>query len=142
MSEPARAAGLTANRLTPELREFLAAVRWATISTLEADGAPHQAIVWYGLDEAGLLINSRRTRRWPRNLLRDPRITVAVQDWSEPEHWVGLKGEARLVHEGPDAIADIQSLARRYGGDPGRYEGQDRLTFIVSIDQIFEYRPD
>jgi PPOX class probable F420-dependent enzyme len=140
VSEPAQAAGSTANRLTPELRDYLAAVRWATIATVDADGAPHQAVVWYGIDHDVILINSRRERHWPRNLRRDPRITVAVQDWSDPEHWVGLKGQARVVHKGAAAIADIQAIARRYGGDPKRFEGQDRLTFRVEIEQTFEYR--
>jgi PPOX class probable F420-dependent enzyme len=140
VSEPAQAAGSTANRLTPELRDFLAAVRWATIATVDSDGDPHQAVVWYGLDDVGLIINSRRERHWPRNLLREPRITVAVQDWSDPEHWVGLKGRASLIHEGAEAIADIQALARRYGRDPARYAGQDRLTFRVDVERTFEYR--
>ena len=140
MSEPAGAARPAADRLTPELRAYLAGIRWATIATVDPDGAPHEAVIWYGLQDDGLIINSRRTRHWPRNLLRDPRITMAVQDWSDPEHWVGLKGEARLLHEGAQAIADIQALARRYDRDPSRYEGQDRLTFLVEVEQTFEYR--
>ena len=129
MSEPARAARPAADRLTPELRAYLAGIRWATIATVDPDGAPHEAVIWYGLQDDGLIINSRRTRHWPRNLLRDPRITMA-----------GLKGEARLLHEGAQAIADIQALARRYDRDPSRYEGQDRLTFLVEVEQTFEYR--
>jgi PPOX class probable F420-dependent enzyme len=140
VSEPARAAGVAADRLTPELRDYLAAVRWATLATVDPDGAPHEAVVWYGLRGDGLMINSRRSRHWPQNLLRDPRITLAVQDWSDPEHWVGIKGAAQLLHEGPEAIADIQELARRYGRDPDRFEGQDRLTFLVEVEQTFEYR--
>jgi hypothetical protein len=56
-----------------------------------------------------------------------------------PNHWVGLKGSARLLHEGGDATADIMGLARRYGTDPGQYEGQRRMSFLVRVERVFEY---
>jgi PPOX class probable F420-dependent enzyme len=125
--------------LPERIRDFLGAPRYAAISTLDVDGPPHQAIVWYGLEDGGLLISSRAERRWPRNLLRDPRISLAIQDWDAPNHWVGLKGHATLVREGDGAIADIMSLARRYGGNPDQYRGQRRVSFLVSIERFFEY---
>jgi len=125
--------------LTDEIREYLSAPRHATISTLDADGAPHQAIVWYLLDGERLLINSRAERRWPQNLQRDPRVSVAVQDRERPGHWVGLSGRAVLLHEGDDALADIQRLAERYGGNPAGFVGQARVTFAIEIDRTYEY---
>jgi PPOX class probable F420-dependent enzyme len=125
--------------LPERIRDFLSAPRYAAISTLDEDGPPHQAIVWYGLEDGGLLISSRAERRWPRNLLRDPRISVAVQDWDVPNHWVGLKGRADLHREGEAAVADIMALARRYGQDPDQYRGQRRVTFLVRVERFFEY---
>jgi PPOX class probable F420-dependent enzyme len=125
--------------LPPRIHDFLAAPRYASISTLDADRSPHQAIVWYGLEDGGLLINSRAERHWPRNLLQDPRISVAIQDWDVPNHWVGLKGRASLIHEGDAALADIMALARRYGKDPGQYSGQRRVSFLVRVERVFEY---
>jgi len=121
------------------LREFLAAPRFATIATLGLDGSPHQAVVWYALDGDMLYLNSRRERKWPRNLERDPRINVAVHDHEELGHWVGLSGSAEVVRTGDAAIEDIQAMARRYGGDPAGFKGQDRITFAVRIDRTYEY---
>jgi PPOX class probable F420-dependent enzyme len=125
--------------LTPEAREFLAAPRYATIATLGPDGAPHQAIVWYHVDGDDLVINSRRERRWPRNLAEDPRISIAIYEVERPEHWFGLKGRAELVHEGAEATADIQAMARAYGKDPEQYAGQDRVSFRIRVASVFEY---
>jgi PPOX class probable F420-dependent enzyme len=125
--------------LPQRIRDFLGAPRYAAISTVDIDGPPHQAVVWYGLEDGGLLISSRAERRWPHNLLRDPRISLAIQDWVVPNHWVGLKGRATLVREGDGAIADIMSLARRYGGNPDQYRGQRRVSFLVRIERFFEY---
>ncbi len=131
----------TASRtLSDGEREYLAEPRFATIATVDPDGSPHQAVTWYALDGDDLLINSRVERHWPRNLGHDPRISVAVHDLDDPEHWLGLKGEARLVHTGADALDDIMALARRYGSaNPERFRGQDRVTFRITVERVFEY---
>ena len=66
--------------LTPEARAFLDAPRFAVIATIDPDGAPHQAVVWYRLDGDEIVINSADGRRWPANLRRDPRIHFSVED--------------------------------------------------------------
>ncbi len=124
--------------LSDALRRFLAAPRFATISTLMPDGSPHQAVVWYAIEGDVVMINSLRGRRWPTNLERDPRISLAVYDNADTEHWVGLRGTAEVVRQGPTAVADIQDLARRYDGDPGKFEGQDRITFRIHVHSSFD----
>jgi PPOX class probable F420-dependent enzyme len=137
--EPAHPSPTTSNPLPDPIRTFLEAPRNATIATIGPDGAPHAAVVWYGLDGDDLLINSRRERHWPRNLARDPRISFAVPDIDLPNHWVGVKGRATLVREGDAALADIQALARRYGGNPDGFLGQDRVTYRIVVESTFEY---
>ena len=135
-------AAATLNALPEPILRFLDAPRFATISTLMPDGSPHQAVVWYQLDGDSLLINSRRGRRWPANLERDPRISLAVYDDASPEHWVGVRGLAAVLRDGPAALLDIQALARRYDGNPDEYVGQDRVTFRIRIVTTFEYGDD
>jgi hypothetical protein len=36
-------------------------------------------------------------------------------------------------------MADIQAMARRYGSDPEKYAGQDRLSYRIRIERVFEY---
>jgi PPOX class probable F420-dependent enzyme len=133
--EPAAAATV----IPAGIRDFLAAPRFATISTVNADGSPHQAVVWYSLDGDTLYINSRRERRWPQNLERDGRINFAVHDHEHLGHWVGLHGTAEVARTGDAAIEDIAAMARRYGGDPEGFKGQDRITFAVRIGRTYEY---
>ena len=129
----------TSTPLPEPIRTFLAAPRNATIATIGADGAPHAAVVWYGLDGDDLLINSRRERHWPRNLARDPRISFAVPDIDVPNHWVGVKGRATFLRDGDAALADIQALARRYAGNPDGFVGQVRVTYRIVVESTFEY---
>lgn len=129
----------SAGTIPAGIRRFLEAPRIATISTLNPDGSPHQAVVWYDLDGDDLVLNSRPDRRWPANLGRDPRISIAVPEADRPYHWVGLAGRAAELRRGPQAVADIQALARRYGRPEAPYAGQDRVTFRVTVERTYEY---
>lgn len=135
-------AGMESPTSTPiptPIRDFLDAPRLATLSTVDPDGAPHQAVVWYSLDGDSLLINSRAGRRWPENLRRDPRLAIAVNDTERRYHWVGVKGRAELIRSGPEAVEDIRAMARHYDGDPDAYLDQERVTFRVTPESVFEY---
>lgn len=114
---------------TEAVRRFIDdPARFATIVTLAEDGTPCQAVVWYAVRDDGVLINSRLGRRWPANLRRDPRISLAVEDAYD---YVVVRGRADVVATGDAALLDIQALARRYGADPGAFAGQARISFLV-----------
>jgi len=118
----------------PGFRAFLDTPgRYATIATLDPDGGARQAVVWYALEEDGsVLLNSREGRRWPGNLVRDPRLSMVVADGSAH---VSLRGVAEVLHRGEAADRDIERLARRYEtGDHlaemlATFRGQHRISF-------------
>jgi hypothetical protein len=113
------------------VRRFLTTpVRFAIIATMGIDGTPHQAVVWYVLDDAGILINSLVGRRWPTDLQRDARIALTVVDPDlASERTVTIQAEAVVSATGPAAVGDIQGLALRYGSDPRSFEGLERVSF-------------
>lgn len=137
---PARSdAPPAAVRLSPRLREFLDAPRIVTIGTSGPDGEPHQAVAWYRLEpDDRILLNSRWPRRWPSDLVRDGRCSLAILDDTDQMRWVGL---AAVVDERIDDIEtardDICALAVRYGDDDpatfARFRSQPRVTFLVRI---------
>jgi PPOX class probable F420-dependent enzyme len=136
--------------LPDSVRAFLAAgLRFATIATIDLDGAPRQAVIWYTLDGDDLVINSAVGRRWPANLVRDPRISVAVTDVEDGYRWVGLTGVVETVTDQPTAQADIAAMARRYHADEpdeaerlirDRFEHQERISFRVHALAIHDHR--
>jgi len=137
--------------LPERVREFLDADRFATIATTDADGGPRQAVIWYRLDGDEIILNSRVGRRWPSNLVRDPRISVAVSDRADGYRWVGLTGRVTVVEDQPTAQADIAEMARRYHADEpdeaerlirDRFERQERVSFRVSIEAVHDHLDD
>ena len=127
--------------LPDHVRRFLAQPRYAAVATIDEDGAPRQAVVWFLLDGDTIVVNSLDGRRWPTNLRRDPRVSIAVTDRRD-ESWVGLIGTVEVVDDQDQAQADIAAMARRYNGaDPGRGQGRDRRSFRTQRRVSFRLRP-
>ena len=141
----------TSTILSERARAFLDANRFATIATVDPDGGPRQAVIWYRLDGDAIVINSRVGRRWPSNLVRDQRIAVAVGDQEDGYRWVGLTGTVTIIDDQPTAQADIAEMARRYHADePEKAERlirdgfarQSRVSFRISIDAVHDHLDD
>jgi hypothetical protein len=131
--------------LEPNVKSFLTyPVRYATIATINSDGSPHQIVIWYLLrhdEEHGdhLVVNSRRGRRWPSNLMRDGRANLAVYD---AEDAVTIACTVVASYDGEAAQNDIAQMARRY--DPAemaeremaRFRTEDRVSFILQPTKV------
>ena len=137
-------AGKVAGMLSPAVRAFLEERHYLVLATLDADGSPRQAVLWYRLDEDGsVLVNSREGRRWPANLRRDGRVALAVMDEAKPTRWVGATGCVdAIVADQSVAQRDIEDLARRYDppqeADPAiaEFRTQHRISFRIGLRDI------
>lgn len=134
--------------LSPRVRAFLAAVHAVTIGTSGSDGEPHQAVAWYRLDpDDRILLNSRWPRRWPTDLSRDGRCSLAILDEADPMRWVGLSAVVEARIDDLDAARDdICALAVRYGDDDPatfvRFRSQPRVSFRVRITAVHDHLGD
>jgi PPOX class probable F420-dependent enzyme len=105
-----------------EVRAFLTVLPPHTgkLATVRADGRPHLAPVWYDVDEDGTLVfNTGAATVKGRNLRRDPRASLCVDDERAPFSFVVVEGVAELS----DDLADVRAWATRIGG---RYMGPER----------------
>jgi PPOX class probable F420-dependent enzyme len=132
MPEPAIA---PATALPSDVLDFLRTPhRYAVLATIDPDGRPRQVLTWYRLVDDTIVLNSLVGRRWPTNLLRDPRITITV---SEGHDWVSVDGLAEAVHEQAAAQADIAAMAHAYdtpedaATEIARFQTQQRISFRV-----------
>jgi len=136
--------------LPDDVRAFIDDTRFATIATTDPDGAPRQAVIWYTVAGDEIVLNSAVGRRWPTNLVRDPRIAFSVVDDADGYRWVGLTGQVTVVTDQATAQADIAGMARRYhAGDPEKaerlihrqFEQQARISFrmgVLSVTRHFD----
>jgi PPOX class probable F420-dependent enzyme len=120
------------------VRDFLRAPRCAVLSTIRADGSPHQIVIHYMPEEEGLLINGNPDRVWCRNIRRDPRVSLVVHDSDDYLHYVNIKGVAEVLREGQAAVDDAMRQAGRYGEDPEEFRHLVRVTYLVRPERVYE----
>jgi PPOX class probable F420-dependent enzyme len=105
-----------------EIRTFLAGtpVHTAKVATVRADGRPHVAPVWYEVDDQGAIVfNTGEFTVKGRNLRRDPRVSLCVDDERPPFSFVLIEGVVELS----DDLDEVREWATRIGR---RYMGEDR----------------
>ncbi len=131
-----------------DIRAFIDAIRFATIATTDPDGSPRQAVVWYTVDGDEIVLNSAVGRRWPSNLLRDPRVAFSVVDDRDGYHWIGLTGLVQVVTDQAIAQSDIAGMARRYhADDPDKaerlihrqFEREERISFRMRVSSAMRH---
>ena len=94
------------------------APRPAILSTVRADGRPHSAPIWIDVEDGAIVFNTGDDTVKGRNLARDPRVSIVVQDDRPPFSFVLVEGTAELV----DDLAEVKRVATKIGG---RYMGAD-----------------
>lgn len=104
-----------------EWRGFVShGTRTAALSTVRADGAPHIAPIWFVLDgDEHLLFNTGKDTVKGRNIARDGRVALCVDDDRPPFAYVVLQGQAELI----DDLAELRASATRIAA---RYMGEER----------------
>ncbi|HEY2217373.1 MAG TPA: PPOX class F420-dependent oxidoreductase [Solirubrobacteraceae bacterium] len=123
--------------------ELLKAKNFCHVSTLRADGSVQTAPVWIDVQDGRPVLNSAEGRAWPRNLERDPRVTLAVQNMENPYEYVEIRGTvAERTHDGADE--HIDSLAKKYMGVdsyPMRQPGEQRVIFRIEPEHVYYQAP-
>ncbi|MDQ3694136.1 MAG: PPOX class F420-dependent oxidoreductase [Chloroflexota bacterium] len=126
--------------MADEMRRFLEEPRFAVLATLNADGSPQQTVMWFCLDGGEIVMNTKRGRKKDRNMERDPRISVCVEDG---DRYLTLTG-ALTIDEDPARGQDgIRRLAERYVGPEqaaeqvaSLYSRQKRVTLRMRIESV------
>jgi PPOX class probable F420-dependent enzyme len=126
--------------LTDELRDWLMSeLRYPVLAVNTADGPPSQSVMWFDLDperQDTILMNTMVRRLKYRQLQEDPRVSLLFEAGLI---WVAMRGTVELDPAFDPALAHIQALARRYGGDPERYAGQERVIIRMRVEKVIRH---
>jgi PPOX class probable F420-dependent enzyme len=123
---------------------LLRAKNFVVVSTHARNGSIHGTPMWVDTDGEHVLLNTEGIgRAWPRNAIRDPRITCTVVNMENPYEFVEIRGRAiGPIHEGALEHADF--LASKYLDLPG-YPYHDpenpRVLFKVVPEKIVHMSP-
>jgi PPOX class probable F420-dependent enzyme len=126
--------------LTDDLREWLLReLRYPVLAINSGDGPPNQSVMWFDVDpdrSDTILMNTMVRRLKYRQLQADPRVSLLFESGLK---WVALRGTVELDADMERAQATIQALARRYGGDPDRYAGQERVDLRMRVEKVIRH---
>ena len=122
--------------LSDVTRALIDGRNYAVLATVNPDGSPHTSAMWIGRQGDELLFSTLAGRVKHRNMLHDPRVSVTVMDWADPEIYVELRGRVTME---PDIGRQVDTeLSWKYDGKDPRIDtpGSVRLVVRMTVDKV------
>ena len=113
-------------------RDILEKKGFAHVATVGPGGEPQSHPVWYGWDGEALQISATPAKQRTRNLRRNPRIAVSIEDPDDPYRYLEIRGPVEIVPDAGNAFID--SMAHKYmGADRYEYDPPGTECLIIRV---------
>ncbi len=108
-------------------------IAFAQLATIMSDGSPQVTPVWFDFDGTHIIINTALGRTKDKNMRREPRVSIAINDPENAYRYVQIRGRVvEMTTDGADAVID--SLAKKYMGvDSYPYRRAEEVRVTVKI---------
>ncbi len=102
-----------------EIRSFLMdTARTGKMATVREDGRPHVAPIWFTMEGDDFLFMTWHTSVKGKNIQRDGRVSLCVDDEKPPYAYVIVEGTAAPVNPSPEEMLKWSTeISGRYMGD-------------------------
>ena len=121
-----------------QYRDLLDKKVFAHVATVGPDGKPQVTPVWVDFDGKHIRINTARGRVKDRNLGKNPRVALSLQDPENPYRYLQVQGKVvEITEQGADA--HIDALAKKYLNQdryPGRKPGEVRIMVKIAPERV------
>ena len=115
------------------------------IATIRADGRPHIAPVWFVLDDdtKDIVFTTTHASLKAKNILRDNRVSISVDDQTPLYSFVIIEGIAEISAQPEELLKWATKIAERYMGRNiaevygKRNSGKGELLIRVKPSKIF-----
>jgi PPOX class probable F420-dependent enzyme len=127
------------SKIDDTIRAFLEQPHFCVLATLNRDGSPQLTVMWYELVDDIVVLNMTRGLVKDRNLRRDPRAAVCIEDGAR---FVTLSGPTELVEDRAIQEAEVNRLAIRYRGIRlaathwDTIAGSDRVGIHLKVESV------
>jgi PPOX class probable F420-dependent enzyme len=128
-------------KLSESITAFLNEKRFGVLATVNADGSPQQTVMWYlPIDDDTILMNTKKGRIKDKNLGRDNRVSLCVEDG---QRYVAMRGTITVDDDPDHGQETMKAVTTRYeGADVAErqmnemYSKQHRITLTLKIDSV------
>ena len=101
-----------------EVRVFLLeGTRTGKLATVRKNGRSHVAPIWYDLDGDDLIFMTWHTSVKAKNLRRDPRVSICVDEESPPYSFVIVEGNVTVTEDADERLHWATKIGGRYMGE-------------------------
>jgi PPOX class probable F420-dependent enzyme len=125
----------------PKLEQYVDLFKkkaFANLGTLMRDGSPQVTPVWCDYDGKYVRVNSALGRVKDKNIRRDPRVALSIQDPDNPYRYIEIRGKVvEITQNGADD--HIDSLAQKYFGVakyPNHRPGEVRVLYKIEPEKF------
>ena len=125
---------------SPEVEQFLDEVRFGVLATVNEDGSVQQTVMWYRRDGDKIVMNTKLGRKKYRNLYRDGRGSLCMEDG---QRYVTISGPITIDEEPQRGQAGMLAMTTRYEGAEEAerqmrelYSKQLRINLTLSPEKI------
>ena len=131
---------MPSNLLSDRQIGFVLKARIARLGSTRRDGSPHVSPVWYRYEDGAFLVLVDRGSQKHRNIERDPRVVLCIDDERAPYHTVLVRGRA-TVEEAPGPEWR-RALAVHYLGEENgrRYvettDGSNGVLLRIAVESV------
>jgi PPOX class probable F420-dependent enzyme len=126
------------DKIPEPFKDLFAKVAYANLATVMPDGSPQVTPVWFDYDGESLRINSAKGRIKDKNMRRNKRVALSIQDPDNAYRYLAVRGNVdEITEEGADA--HIDSLAKKYLGKdkyPFRGPGEVRVIYKIRPEKV------
>ncbi|MBI4736995.1 MAG: PPOX class F420-dependent oxidoreductase [candidate division NC10 bacterium] len=119
-------------------QDLLTKKAFAHLGTIMPDGSPQVTPVWFDFDGSHVRVNSAKGRVKDKNMRRNGRVALAIQDPDNPYRYLAVRGRVEGITEA-GADAHIDSLAKKYLGQdryPHRQPGEVRVIYRIRPERV------
>jgi PPOX class probable F420-dependent enzyme len=120
--------------LPEDVRALLDAPNYVHLSTIRADGSPRNWVVWAGTEGDHVLVCSGDSTLKAKDMLRDPRVGISVNDLENPYRMAALQGRVVEVRSDEDCRY-MDPISVKYTGEPFPARGPGRVCFVIAMEK-------
>lgn len=105
-----------------ERRKFIGEAQTVILCSLSKDGFPHPMPMWFAVeDDDAIVMTTFSKSQKVRNLERDPRVSLLIEDGEEYAKLRGvvLEGRAELDPRTETVLSVLERITARRGAAPG-----------------------
>ncbi|WP_201374886.1 PPOX class F420-dependent oxidoreductase [Ktedonobacter robiniae] len=121
--------------------DILQSTAVAYMATIGPKGEPQASPVLFGWDGTHLFFSMNKIRQKHRNLLREPRVAIAIADPANPYRSLEIRGNVVSIDDDHNYhIANV--LSQKYTGQdatPNMLPGEQRVAVVVEPERVFAF---